>query len=98
MADPRDAALTAQLAHKKLGCLSEIDALFVNAPDDLGVGEHVAVPSLKVPDGRRARQLSALFMLLPYLILIRTACRHALVKVLAWPSAAACWGEERGLT
>jgi hypothetical protein len=44
MADPRDTALHAHLAHKKLGCLSEIDALLVNAPDDLSVGEHVALP------------------------------------------------------
>ena len=39
MADARDTALSAHLAHKKLGCFSEIDALFVNAFDDLGVGD-----------------------------------------------------------
>jgi hypothetical protein len=29
-----------------------------------------------------------------YLVLIRTVCRHALVKVLACPNAAGCWEEE----
>jgi hypothetical protein len=53
MADPRDTALPAHLAHKKLGCFSEIEALFVNARDDLGVGEHVAVP-LAPSAGRKA--------------------------------------------
>jgi hypothetical protein len=45
MAYPRDTALSAHLAHKKVGCFPEIDALFVNAPDELGVGEEYdAVP------------------------------------------------------
>jgi hypothetical protein len=43
MADPRDTALSAHLAFKDVGWLSEIGTLFVNVPDDLAVGEHVLV-------------------------------------------------------